>query len=140
MMSDFASDVETTIGPLVKKLGFVVDEIDDGPDEGGIARHIVFYRSNDCKLQVFDSRREGEINCMIAPLEAPNKFGLTTKRWHYINRFSAKRTDISPQERLQIAIAEAEAYENQLEWVRDRIIKHYEAAHAGILEKYGSPQ
>lgn len=140
MTSDFAADVEASVGPLLKTLGFVIDGVDNGPDEGGIARHIVFYRSNDCKLQIFDSSREGEVNCMIAPLTAPNQFGLTTKGWHYISRFSPKRTDISPQERLRIAIAEAEAYENRLDWVRDRIAKHYEAAHAGILEKYGSTE
>jgi hypothetical protein len=62
---------------------------------------------------------------------------LTTKKWHYISRFS-KRSDLPPQERLRVAIAEAKAYENQLDWVRDRIAKHYESAHAGILEKYGN--
>lgn len=138
MTSEFAADVEAKIGPLLTILGFVEDEIDDGPDEGGIARHIVFYRSRDCKLQIFDSSREGEVNCMIAPLTALNKFGLAAKGWHYISNFSAKRTDISAQERLRIAIAEAEAYEDRLDWLRDRIAKHYEAAHTGILEKYGT--
>jgi hypothetical protein len=135
MTSDFLANVETTVGPLLKRLGFVLDGVDDSPDRGGIERHIVYYRSDDCKLQIYDSSREGEINCMIAPLSAPNEFGLTTKKWHYISRFS-KRPDLPPQERLRVAIAEAKAYENQLDWVRDRIAKHYESAHAGILEKY----
>jgi len=135
MTSDFLANVETTLGPLLKKLGFVLDEVDVSPDGGGIERHIAYYRSADCKLQIYDSSREGEINCMIAPLSAPNQFGLTTKKWHYISRFS-KRSDLPPQERLRVAIAEAKAYENQLDWVRDRIAKHYESAHAGILEKY----
>ena len=138
MTSDFAENVQATIGPLLTNLGFVLYGVDDEPDEGGIARHIVFFRSDDCKLQIYDSSREGEVNCMIGPLTAPDKFGLTAKKWHFIGKFSPKRSDISPQERLQIAIAEAKAYENQLEWVRDRIAKHYESAHAGILEKYGS--
>jgi hypothetical protein len=138
MTSDFAENVQATIGPLLTNLGFVLYGVDDGPDEGGIARHIVFFRSNDCKLQIYDSSREGEVNCMIAPLTAPDKFGLTAKTWHFIGKFSPKRSDISPQERLQIAIAEAKAYENPLEWVRDRIAKHYDSAHAGILEKYGA--
>jgi hypothetical protein len=137
MTSGFAADVEEAVGPLLTRLGFVLDEVDEGPDEGGIARRIVYYRSSDCKLQIYDSSREGEINCMIAPLDAPNQFGLTAKNWHFISRFS-KRSDLPPQERLRIAIAEAKAYDNQLDWVRDRIAKHYESAHAGILEKYGT--
>src|SRR5580692_10538381 len=107
MTSDFAENVRATIGPLLTNLGFVLYGVDDGPDEGGIARHIVFFRSNDCKLQIYDSSREGEVNCMIAPLTAPDKFGLKAKTWHFIGKFSPKRSDISPQERLQIAIAEA---------------------------------
>lgn len=137
MTSDFAAHVEETAGPLLTKLGSVLDEVDEGPDEGGIARRIIYYRSNDCKLQIYDSSREGEINCMIAPLDAPNRFGLTAEKWHYISRFS-KRVDLPPQERLRMALAEVQAYENRLDRVRDRIAKHYESAHAGILEKYGS--
>jgi hypothetical protein len=133
--SEFAADVQKIVGPVLKGLGFILDGIDDNPDEGGRRQDVVYYRSDDCKLQIYDSSREGEINCMIAPLSAPNQFGLTTKKWHYISRFS-KRSDLPPQERLRVAIAEAKAYENQLDWVRDRIAKHYESAHAGILEKY----
>jgi hypothetical protein len=137
MTSDFYADVEARVGPLLEELGFVMDELDDSPDEGGIERNIVYYRSRDCRLQIYYSAREGEINCMIAPLDAPNRFGLTTEKWHYISRFS-KRADLPPQERLRIALAEVQAYENRLDWVRDRIVKHYDAAHKGILEMYAT--
>ena len=135
MTSDFAADVDATVGPLLTKLGFVLSGVDDGPDEGGIPRHIVYFRSRDCKLQIYDSSREGEVNCMIAPLTAPDQFGLTGRDWYYISKFS-RRSDLPPEERLRIAIAEGKAYENQLDWVKDRIIKHYETAHAAILQKY----
>jgi len=137
MASEFYADVEAKLGPLLQQMGFVMDGVDDCPDEGGIARNIVYYRSADCKLQIYYSAREGEINCMIAPLDAPNEFGLNSKKWHFISRFS-KRPDIPLQEQLQIALAEVQSYENRLDWVKDRIIRQYEAAHAGILEKYGS--
>lgn len=139
MSSDSAVDVEETAGPLLTELGFALDEIDKGPDEGGIARNIVYYRSRDCRLQIYYSAREGEINCMIAPLDAPNRFGLTAEKWHYISRFS-KRADLPPQERLRIALDDVQACDNRLDWVRDRIVQHYDAAHAGILEKYGQPR
>ncbi|MCV7444278.1 hypothetical protein [Mycobacterium paraense] len=132
MTSDFSAQVQATVGPLLAELGFALDEVDDSPDQGGIERHIVYYRSNDCKIQIYESSREGEVNCMIATLDAPNEFGLTSKQWHYISKFS-RRSDIPPDERLRLAIAEAKSYANPLEWVRDRIAKHYEAAHAGVL-------
>jgi hypothetical protein len=137
MTSNFSTDVQTIVGPLLAELGFSVDEIDNSPDEGGIERHIVYYRSNDCKIQIYESSREGEVNCMIAPLDAPNVFGLTGKKWHFISRFS-KRPNVPPQERLRTAIAEANAYADPLLWVRDRVAKHYDTAHAAILEKYDS--
>ena len=137
MASEFSADVQAIVGPTLEERGFVLDEIDDSPDEGGRDQHVVYYRSKDCKIQVYDSSREGEVNCMIAPLDAPNKLGLRTKKWHYISKFS-KRPNIPPQERLRAAIAEAQAYANPLDWVRDRIVKHYETAHAAILEKYSN--
>lgn len=137
MTSDFSSTVQAILGPVLTELGFVVDEIDDDPDAGGRERHIVYYRSSDCRMQIYQSAREGEVNCMIAPLDSPNAFGLTAKRWHYISRFS-KRPDVPAQERLRIAIAEANSYADPLLWVRDRIVKHYDTAHAAILEMYSS--
>jgi hypothetical protein len=137
MTSEFSRDVQVIVGPLLKELGFMLDEIDDSPDEGGRSQHVVYYRSNDCKIQVYQSSREGETNCMIGPVNVPNEFGLRAKKWHYISKFS-KRSDVPPQERLRLAIAEAKSYANPLDWVRDRIVKYYEAAHAGILEMYGT--
>jgi hypothetical protein len=137
MAAEFSTSVQVIVGPLLEELGFVLDEIDDSPDEGDRPRHIVYYRSTDCKIQVYQSSREGETNCMIAALDAPNVFGLTAKKWHFISKFS-KRPNVPPQERLRAAIAEAKSYADPLLWVRDRIAKHYETAHAAILEMYGS--
>lgn len=137
MASEFSTDVQSIVGPLLAERGFVLDEIDDRPDEGGRDQHIVYYRSNDCKIQIYQSSREGEVNCMIAPLDVPNEFGLRAKKWQYLTRF-AKRPDLPLEELGIVARAEYEAYANPLEWVRDRIARHYEAAHAGILKMYGT--
>ncbi|MDV3130180.1 hypothetical protein M1247_35120 [Mycobacterium sp. 21AC1] len=132
MNTNFLAEVEEIVGPLLAELGFALDGIDDGSDERGGSRHIVYYRSDDCKIQIYKSSREGEINCMIAPLNAPNEFGLRADRWQYFTRF-AKRPDLPLEELTQIARSEYESYSNPLEWVRDRIAKNYEAAHTGIL-------
>lgn len=137
MNTDFFAQVQQIMGSLLEGLGFVVDEVDDRSDKGGRRRHIVYYRSSDCKLQVYESSREGEFNCMIAPLDAPNAFGLDTKKWQFLTRFS-KHPDLPLAELAAQARAEYESYANPLEWVRDRIVKYYQAAHAGILEMYGA--
>jgi hypothetical protein len=137
MASEFSEDVEAIVGPVLEGLGFVLDEIDDNPDEGGRRQHVVYYRSDDCKIQVYESAREGETNCMIAPLDVPNAFGLRAKKWQFLPRF-AKRPDLPLGELAKRARAEYESYANPLEWVRSRIVKYYDAAHAGILEMYGT--
>jgi hypothetical protein len=133
--SEFSTEVQTIVGPLLERLGFALDEIDDSPDEGGRRQHIAYYRSPDCKMQVYESSREGEVNCMIAPANVPNEFGLRAEKWQFLTRFS-KRPDLPLAELAELARAEYNAYANPLEWVRDRIAKNYEAAHKGILEMY----
>ena len=135
MPSEFSADVQSIVGPLLADLGFTLDEIDDGPDEGGRQQHVVYYRSSDCKIQIYDSRREGEVNCMIAPQNASNAFGLRAKKWHVLTRF-AELPNLSLTEAAHLARAELDAYPNRLEWVRARIAKFYDAAHAGILAMY----
>jgi hypothetical protein len=137
MAPEFSADVQAIVGPLLDSLGFVLEEIDDNPDEGGRRQHIVFYRSDDCKIQVYDSARDGDVNCMIAPLDVPNEFGPRAKKWQFLPRFS-KLPDLPLAELAKAARLEYEAYANPLEWVRDRIVKYYEAAHTGILEMYGT--
>jgi hypothetical protein len=86
-------------------------------------------------MQIYESSREGATNCIIAPLDAPNAFGLRAERWQYLPRFSTA-PDLPLAELAALARAEYESYPNPLEWVRDRIARYYEAAHAGILRMY----
>jgi hypothetical protein len=135
MARRFSEEVQTIVGPVLQALNFVLYGSDDRPDEGGRYQHVVYYRSDDCKIQVYQSGREGETNCMIAPLDAPDSFGLRADKWQFLTRFS-KRPDLPLDELLDSARSEYDSYANPLEWVRDRIAQHYEAARAGILEMY----
>jgi len=130
MMQNFFMEVEAVVGPLLAELGFSLDETDNTPDRGG-DRYIAYYRGKDCKLQIYQSSRDGETNCMIAPLGAPNEFGLRNEKWQYLTRFT-KRPNLPATELIQIARREYESYSNPLEWVRDRIRANYESAHASI--------
>ncbi|MEW2481743.1 hypothetical protein AB0876_19330 [Mycobacterium sp. NPDC049093] len=137
MTTNFREQVRATVGPLLDELGFAFDGSDDSPDRGG-SRHIVYYRSEDCKVQIYTSSREGEVNCMIGPLAAPNEFGVRADKWQYFTRF-AKRPDLPLEELIRAARVEYESYSDPLEWVRDRIANNYKSAHTGILEMYGNP-
>src|SRR3954447_5444713 len=123
MTSRFSVDVETIVGPTLAARGFVLDEVDDSPDVGGRERHVAYYRSTDCKVQIYESSREGEVNAMIAPLHVLNEFGPQAKKWQYFGRFS-KKPDVPLAELVHLARVEYESYGNPLEWVRDRIISN----------------
>jgi hypothetical protein len=133
----FADDVESVVAPTLVKLGFVIDEIDDSVDEGGRPAAVVYYRSPDCKVQIYKSSREGNVNCMIASASAKNKFGPLDKslQWHYLNEFSPA-PDVPLEELVKSVSYKAKTEREQLEEVRGRIAQHYEAARAGILEMY----
>jgi hypothetical protein len=139
MTSDFPTEVEVIVGPVLSAKDFALDQVDDGTDKGGRYQSVVYYRGPDCKLQIYKSAREGETNCMIAPLDAPNEFGLSSasKKWQFLTRF-AKRPDVPLKELVQIARAEYESYDNPLHWVKTRLEKDFDTAHSGILEMYGT--
>jgi hypothetical protein len=90
MTQDFLAAVETIVQPLLTQLGFQLDQYDGDVDEGGPKGSLVFFRSKDCKIQIYDSVRGGEVNCMIAPLEAANVFGPydRSKKWQYLPRYA----------------------------------------------------
>ena len=54
---EFSIEVQTIVGPVLEQFGFVQDEVDDSPDEGGRRQRIVYFRSNDCKIEGYESAR-----------------------------------------------------------------------------------
>jgi hypothetical protein len=143
-MSNFSDEVQEIVGPQLSAMGFVLDQIDDGtdgPDGGGRALRVVYYRGSDVKIQIYESIREGETNCMIGALDAPNEWGLRnpSKKWQYFTRF-VQFPDLPLKQLVKQARANYDSYANPLFWVLDRIEKHYEAARAGILEMNKEPE
>jgi hypothetical protein len=137
--SEFPREVQAIIGPLRSSIGFVVDSIDNDVDEGGRTGSVVFYRSQDCKIQIYYSSREREINAMIGALDAPNEHGLyaRSREWHYFNDFSDE-PKLPLEELVPKLRSERANFENTpkwLEWIkRERIARYFESAHAAIIE------
>jgi len=91
MKEVFLTGVRSIVEPLLIQLGFQLEEFGD-VDYYGRTASVMFFRSKDCKVQVYDAPREGEINCMIAPLDAANVFGLYDRsgKWQYFPRSFGK--------------------------------------------------
>jgi hypothetical protein len=136
---DFPDQVQKIVGPFLSSIGFDLDAVNNDLDEGGRKGSVVFYRAQDCKIQIYLSTREGEVNAMIGPRDAPNEHGLydRSQKWHYLNDFANE-----PKLRLEELVrkhrderANFETTPKWLEWIkRERIQRYFESAHAAIIE------
>jgi hypothetical protein len=140
MTDNFSEKVANIVGPLLSSLGFTLDAVDDDVDEGGRRGSVVYYRADDCKIQIYWSPRAGEINCMIAPIDAPNEPGLYDRsgKWHYLNEF-VEKPNLPLEELVKMLRSEKANFETTdkwLQWLRDRIQRYFGAAHSGILKLY----
>lgn len=139
MQGDFSDEVQQIVGPFLSSMGFKLDAIDNDVDEGGRKAAVVFYRGQDCKIQVYYSSRECEINAMIGPLDAPNEHGLynRSRKWFYFNQFS-NEPKLPLEELVKKLRDERSNFETTpkwLEWIkRERIQKYFDSVHAAIVE------
>lgn len=136
----FPEEVQSIVGPVLSSLGFTLDSTDANVDESGRFGSVVYYKSADCRIQIYQSSREGSVNCMIAPLDAQNEFGPRDKsfKWQYLTKF-APMPDAPLEELIEAVSFEPKATAEQLQWVRDNISRYYETAHAGVLKTHENP-
>ncbi len=139
MTENFPTEVQSIVGPLLADLGFTPEGIDNDVDEGGRQGSVVYYRANDCKIQIYRSSREGSVNCMIGPLDAPNRIGIHDRsyKWQYLTRF-APPPNVPLEELVKSVSYEPETDTERLERVKTTIAENFEVAHAGILEMFGN--
>ena len=130
---DFPAEVQSVVGPVLADLGFTLDEVDEDVDEGGRKATVVHYRASDCKIQIYRSAREGSVNSMIAPLDAPNQIGIHDRsyKWQYLTRF-APPSDVPLEELVKSVHLEPQTDTERLARVRQIIAENFEAAHRAI--------
>lgn len=129
----FADKVKTIIGPSLTRRGFTFDRVLE-MDEGGRIGFAAFFRNTICKVQVYWSARERELNCMIAAHSAPYVHGLYDKsaQWHYLNE---SVSEIPLEELVEQTRSDKALFKNRdtwLTWLAARIDEYYESAVAGI--------
>ncbi|MCV7079122.1 hypothetical protein [Mycobacterium szulgai] len=136
MTKEFLAEVGLIVEPLLNELGFQMDGHDDNVDEDGPTGAAVYFRSKDCKIQIYDSRRDASVNCMIAPLDAPNVFGPydRSRTWQYLVMLAIKQ-GVPREEVIEDKLpSNFPTIRQRLEWVRGRIKRYFPAARSGILE------
>lgn len=91
-----SSDVEKYMASTLVERDFVLDQTDSNIVYEERPAWAVFYRGPDCKLQICWSAREGGIDFMLAPLDAPNEFGLEngSKKWCFMLALSDATDDL----------------------------------------------
>jgi hypothetical protein len=138
MEQEFLAAVRRIVEPTLTDLGFQLDEYDGDVDEWGRKGSVAFFRSEDSLIQIYDSTRDGSINCMIAALDAPKVFGPHDQsgKWQYLPRF-AIRQGVPLEEIREPNLPEFPTTNQWLESVRGRIEKYFPIAHEGILEMDG---
>lgn len=80
------AEVERLLEPTLSHAGFKLDEIQDAAIYGDRPAWAVYYRGQDCKLQICWSARDGGTDLMLAPLDAPNEFSWLnrSKKWQFM--------------------------------------------------------
>lgn len=81
-----SDDVEKYMGSTLSRYGFKLYAMEPAIVYGERPAWVVYYQSSDCKLQVLWSAREGGVDFMLAPLDAPTEFGLVnkSKKWRFL--------------------------------------------------------
>ncbi|CAJ1586169.1 hypothetical protein [[Mycobacterium] wendilense] len=138
---EFVIQAQEILGPTLSGRGFTLEEIDDAVDEGGRYGAALYYLSSDCKLQIYWSAREWEVNVMVAPLGSPNQHGLydRSRRWHYLPEFSP-RPNLSLEELVKKRREEGVKFLDDIGQLRQlvgHIDRYFEKAHTEILKQYG---
>jgi hypothetical protein len=123
------AELEGFLEPTLSHAGYKLDEVDDAAIYGNRPAWAIYYRGKDSKLQVCWSARDGGIDFMLAPLNAPNEFGLLnhSKKWHFMLMLSDAHDDL--------ATPGLDADDDMvMSWLKALFDLHFESAHAAIIE------
>jgi hypothetical protein len=117
------TEMEQFLEPTLSHVGFKLDEIQDDT-YGDRAAWAIYYRGQDCKLQICWSARDGGMDFMLAPLDAPNEFGLLnrSKKWQFMLLLSGAHDDLTTPG------LDADANE-VMSWLEALFTIHFESAH-----------
>jgi hypothetical protein len=122
------AELDQFLDPTLSDVGFKLDEVQDAATYGGRPAWALYYRNSDCKLQVCWSARDGGIDFMLAPRDAPNEFGLVnrSKKWQFMLMLSKAHDDLKTPG----LDADDGAV---MSWLKALFDRHFDAARAALL-------
>lgn len=121
MNENFQLFVEATLGRFLSSKGFFFEEYvkyDSGNME------VLFYVSNKCKLCVYRSHREGEINCMIG--DALIRNDLTSNGWSFVNGMNLKKEPMTYEELRARVLRYPRGWQGQLSLLNETLTEHFD--------------
>jgi len=123
-----AAQVERFLNPTLSHAGFKLSQIDDPTVYQNRPAWAIYYSGKDCKLQICWSARDGGIDFLLAPLDAPNEFGLAnaSKKWRLMLMLSNAHDD------LPTPPPDADD-ETEMSWLRALFEIHFESARAALV-------
>lgn len=123
-------ELDRYLEPTLSGAGLKLAEVQDNVTYGDRPAWAMYYQGEDCKLQIYSSAREGGLNLMLAPLNAPNEFGLTneSKSWDFMLRLSDARDNLPTP-----AIGADEHV--IMRWLKDLFDIHFEPSRAALLAR-----
>lgn len=122
MYRDLESLISEVLGSFLAEHEFVLASIQKAPGGGAID---VVYESADCKLRFYDSRRGGEINCLIGSVTAPNDGDWTAKEnrsWFYLRDLLDVGRGLSLEELQKLMGPPIAERREQLVQIRDLLV------------------
>ena len=123
-----AADLERFLDPTLSQAGFRLSAIEDPTVYHGRAAWVIYFLSDDCKLQICWSAREGGIDYLLAPLDAPDEFGLLNQsnKWRLMLLLSTARDDL---------VTPAPGANDQVEmsWLKELFEIHIDSARSSLL-------
>ncbi|HEY4796608.1 MAG TPA: hypothetical protein VII18_21395 [Mycobacterium sp.] len=124
------ADLDRFLAPTLSRAGLALDELNDAAIYQGRPAWAIYYRGQDCKLQICWSARDGGIDFLLAPLDAPNEFGLSneSKKWQLMLMLSREHDDLpTPPPGADDA--------TEMAWLKALFEIHFDAARAALLSK-----
>jgi len=134
MEEQFAELVSSVLGDFLSRHAFhLVGSHNDG---SGDTADIVF-KSDQCKLRFYDSRRGGEVNCLVGQIDALNESDWTAKSngWYCLRGLLEIGKGLSLDESQKLVGLPIADRREQLAQLRDLLNSGFEKALRKLREK-----
>jgi hypothetical protein len=118
------------LAPTLSRAGLELDEVNDATIYQNRPGWVIYYRGRGCKLQICWSARDGGIDFLLAPLDAPNEFGLSneSKKWQFMLMLSREHDD------LPTPPPDADD-DTEMSWLKALFEIHFDAARTALLSR-----